>query len=42
MDTLNLKEPLIGQTEQIKDAVLIMDYEKAMIVMQNLLKKHEI
>jgi HPt (histidine-containing phosphotransfer) domain-containing protein len=37
LDSLNLSSALKEETEQIKDAVLIMDYEKAIIVMQKLL-----
>jgi HPt (histidine-containing phosphotransfer) domain-containing protein len=36
MDTLNISDALKEKTEQIKDAVLIMDYEKAMIIMNKL------
>jgi len=37
MDALNLSNELKEETEQIKDAVLVMDYEKAASIMQKLL-----
>ena len=37
MDALNLSAALKEETELIKNAVLVTDYEKAMLVMQKLL-----